>query len=147
MVDAGTISGRALFSNEGRDFLVYSLADCNQNFRDYLENRTGSKRGRTAVNDRPRMLRLLAAKGRPKIAYEDAIGAYEAAKILGVYWTFMARLAKNGHIVGRILHSGRSDRSRLWIFSRKSCEARAVEIAKLEKAGKKIGRPRSYVDR
>jgi hypothetical protein len=148
MADAGAISVRVVCGQEGREFAVYSRDECEQNYRDYVANRQGGRRPRTAVHERPAAIKLLAAKGRPKIKFGDAIGAYEAAKILGVFWTLVPRLAKEGKIVGRILHSGRASQSRLWVLSRQSCEARAAESSRLEQSGQKMGRPRkSFVDR
>jgi len=147
MADAGTIPSRVMCGQPGREFAVYSREDCERDYRDYIAKRTVSRRPRTALADRPAALRMLAAKGRPKIAFGDAIGAYEAAKILGVFWTLVPRLAKEGKIVGRVLQSGRGQTSRLWIFSRQSCAAWEAEVSKLEQAGKMRGRPRSFVDR
>jgi hypothetical protein len=147
MADAGTISARVVCGQEGREFAVYSRQECEENYRDYAAKRTEARRPRTAVDARPAMLKALAASGRQKIAFGDAVGVYEAAKILGVFWTLVPRLARDGKIIGRVLHSGRSAQSRLWIFSRQSCERRAAEITKLEQAGTKIGRPRTRVDK
>lgn len=144
----GTLSSRQIGGVDGREFSVYSLRECDENYRDYEKNRRdsgGAGRPRTGASARPEALRRLAAKDRPRIAFGDAIGAAEAAKILGIYWTLVPRVAKEGKIVGRILWSERADRSRLWIFSRQSCEAWASEVKRQEDAGVKKGRPRSRI--
>jgi hypothetical protein len=145
---AGVLSCRNIGGADGREFSVYSLRDCDENFRDYEKNRRnsgGAGRPRTGSTARSEALRRLAEKGRPKIAFGDAIGTDEAAKILGVYWTLIPRLVGDGKVVGRILWSERADRSRLWIFSRESCEAWASEVTRQEDAGTKKGRPRSRI--
>ena len=148
LADQGVLSSRVIAANDGRSFSVYSARECDENFLEYEERRGLGKAGRprTAADGRGEALRRLAAKKKPCIDFGDAIGVGEAAKILGVFWTLVPRLAKDGKIVGRILWSERADRSRLWIFSRSSVEARASEVKRQEDAGTKVGRPRSRVD-
>lgn len=141
MWDRGEISARELTGDDDRRFLVYSRRECDDNYEAY-EGTPRKSRPRTREADRPLAQRRLAAKGRPKIAFGDAIGAREAAKILGVWHSLIPRLAREGKIVGRILWSDRTSASRLWIFSRASVEQRAAESRKLEEAGEKVGRPR-----
>jgi hypothetical protein len=143
MAEAGTISSRVVGSTEERTFAVYSRAECEQNYKDYMANRVPTRRPRTALDNRPDILRVLGQKDRPKIAYGDAISVYEAAKILGVWWTLVPRLAKDGKIVGRVLHSGRQNSSRLWVISRQSCETHGADVSRQEQAGTKRGRPRT----
>jgi len=150
LAEAGVLSSRAVGGQDGREFLVYSAAECDENYRDYARNRResgGVGRPRTAETARTEALRRLAEKGRTRIAFGDAVGVEEAAKILGVYWTLVPRLAREGKIVGRILWSDRAGRSRLWIFSRESCEARGAEVKRQEDSGTKIGRPRAAANR
>lgn len=142
MAESGVLSARAVGGAEGREFAVYSARECNDNFLEYASRRGSHGRGRTAVDLRPDVIKQLSAKGRPQIDFEDAVGVTEAAEILGVFWTRVARMVDEGKIVGRVLWSNRGDRSRLWIFSRKSCTACAKEIRRLEAAGEKLGRPR-----
>lgn len=142
MAEAGVLSARSVGGAEGREFAVYSARECDENFLDYAKRRGAQGRGRTAVDLRPDAIKNLATRGRPQIDFEDAIGVFEAAEILGVFWTRVARMVDEGKIVGRVLWSNRGDRSRLWIFSRKSCTAYAKEIRRLEASGKKLGRPR-----
>lgn len=143
MADGGVLSARAVGGAEGREFAVYSARECDENFLEYAKRRDAHGRGRTAVDLRKDAIKQLSANGRPQIDFEDAIGVSEAAEILGVFWTRVARMVDEGKIVGRVLWSNRGDRSRLWIFSRKSCVACAKEIRRLEAAGKKLGRPRN----
>lgn len=146
--ERGVLSSRVLSANGDRSFSVYSLKECEENFRDYQQKRSSSTGGRprTSIDARPETLRRLMAKKKPVIDYGDAIGVDEAARILGVFWTLIPRLVREGKIVGRILWSERADRSRLWIISRVSAEARAAEVKKQESAGTKRGRPRLRVD-
>lgn len=146
MAAQGVISSRVVGAKEGRAFAVYSRAECDQNYQDYLDSQTGARRPRTALDNRPSTVRALAKKGRPQIAFGDAISVYEAAKILGVWWTLIARLVNDGKIVGRVLHSEREGAPRLWIISRESCEKHAADVARQEQAGTKRGRPRKSVD-
>lgn len=143
MAEAGIISSTALGGEEGRSFSVYSLRECDENFRDYEETigKSGG-RPRTQVDSRHAVLRVLADKDRPVIMMDDVIGTQEAAEILGVWHTLVPRLVKSGRIVGRLLWSERASASRLWIFSRKSCEACVAKMRKLEEKGISVGRPR-----
>jgi len=145
MVELGLISCKVLTGEGGRQFAVYSLRECDENFRAYEEELSKSTGGRprTRVDARHEVLRALGAKGRPVIMLDDAISSQEAAEILGVWYTVISRIGARGDIVGRHLWSDRAPRSRLWVWSRKSCEAFAVKVRKLEKAGERVGRPRS----
>jgi hypothetical protein len=149
MVDMGLLSAREVESTGGAIFAVYSAKECDDNFLDYQENyesrrRAGERIGRPRgfIRERQFALDALSAPGRPQIAFEDAIGVVEASKILGVFYTRVVRVVQEGKIVGRVLWSERGSRSRLWIFSRFSCESHAAAIKKLEAAGLKKGRPR-----
>lgn len=142
MAEAGTISARVLGSSGEREFAVYSRRECEQNYRDYMAKRVVGRRPRTALDNRPAILEALSPKDRPRIAFGDAISVYEAAKILGVWWTLIPRLAKEGKIVGRVLNSGRQNSSRLWVISRQSCEQHGADVSRQEQAGTKRGRPR-----
>jgi hypothetical protein len=150
LAEQGVLSSRAVGGQAGREFLVYSSRECDENYRDYERNRRdsgGVGRPRTAETARTEALRRLGAKDRVRISFGDAIGVEGAAKILGVYWTLVPRLAAEGKISGRILWSERASRSRLWIFSRESCEKRAAEVKRQEEAGTKRGRPRLAANR
>lgn len=142
MAEAGILSAKAIASHDSCEFLVYSARECDDNFKDYEKKRAGAGRPRTAVDSRPETLNRLADKDKPRIAFGDAVGVVEAAKILGVFWTRIPRLVHEGKIVGRILWSKRGGRSRLWILSRESCERHASEVRRQEDSGTKKGRPR-----
>jgi hypothetical protein len=145
MVERGLLTVRKLksLSTAGvNTFAIYSLAECDKDFLNYEESQTwNGGRPRTRVDHRPAMLKKLAAEPH-QILFADAIGTQEAADILGVHWTFPSRMARDGKIVGRMLHSDRGRSARLWIFSRASCEKNLREAKKLEAAGKKLGRKR-----
>jgi hypothetical protein len=143
MAEAGLISSRVLCGEEGREFSIYSLRECNQNFREYeaLIGQSGG-RPRTQVDSRHEFLRTLSDEDRPAILYDDAIGTHEAAEILGVWHTLVPRLVASGRIVGRRVWSGRAGSARLWIYSRKSCEVCVAKMRRLEEKGIRVGRPR-----
>lgn len=146
MVLQGILSSRVVGVSGERSFAVYSRNECEQNYADYIDGKAIRKRPRTALDERPAILRALAPKSRPRIAYGDAISLAEAGRILGVWWTLVPRLVRDGKLVGRILHSGRKNSSRLWIISRESCEQHRADVARQEQAGTKRGRPRKCVD-
>jgi len=149
MVKKGLLSARTLKAvsgdGEARTFQVYSLAECDQDYLDYEEARNESKVGRprTCVDLRPAELKRLKSL-QTQIGFEDAVGSAEAAEIMGCHWTWPPRAVRRGEIVGRLLHSGRDDKAanRVWVFSRKSCEANAAKARKETAGGVKIGRPR-----
>lgn len=150
MADAGLLTARTLLSptraNAKRKFAVYSSAECDRDYEEYAEqlkqNRgKTTRRPRGHIDLRDPQLRLLK-KVKHQIAFADAIGTGEAAKILGVHWTFPARMAAAGRIVGRVLDNGRNRNARVWIFSRASCEKNAKDAKALAATGKKVGRPR-----
>lgn len=151
MVEKGLLTARTLKSpvrsDPERVFVIYSLAECEADYRDYadkIRSRGGKsdRRPRGFVDDRPPMLKRLAAES-AKITFGDAISSGEAAELLGVHWTFPPRMAARGQIVGRVLHNGRNKRGRCWIFSRASVEANVAAVARLQAAGKKKGRART----
>jgi hypothetical protein len=154
MADMGLIATREIESTGGAVFAVYSAKECEDNFLEYRENYEGRRRAgekvgrpRAFVGQRQHAIGALSDPGRPQISFEDAVGVVEAAKILGVYYTRVVRIVQEGKIVGRVLWSERGGRSKLWIFSRASCEAHAAAIKKLEAAGLKKGRPRAVAVR
>lgn len=76
------------------------------------------------------------------IEFDDAIGAVEAAEILGVWHTWLRALLAKGAIVGRRLISHREGGSRVMIYSRKTCEDNVQEARKMASSGATLGRPR-----
>ena len=149
MVVKGMIRGRELQSNSGdRVFQVYSLEDCEENYAEYVEGcrkngGSAPKHPRTMVHMRHDALERLQNEP-AKVAFDDAISATEAGELLGVHPSFTNDLVERGAIVGRVLWSDRQDSgsSRLWVFSRKSCEKNRAAVTALEQAGLKVGRPR-----
>lgn len=146
MAGRGVISQRTFKSSAGakatHTFAVYSLSECEADYLDYATKQASAGgRPRTSLDARPGMLKILAAEPH-RILFGDAVGTLEAAEILRVHWTFVARLAREGKIVGRMLYNARVPRSRLWIFSRASCEANATLAMRLQASGTKRGRKR-----
>jgi hypothetical protein len=148
MYDAGLIDGRLLdpiwVEESPRAFVIYSAKSCDQNLKDHDAGRFGkAKNPRAYMHLRKKVLERLAGEKTP-ILYDDAVGTGEAAKILGVHPTMAQRLAIQGKVVARVPWNTRNGRAgRVYIFSRKSCEKNRKEIAALESAGKKMGRPRT----
>jgi hypothetical protein len=124
MAAKGEISARMIRASRGtKRIRVYSFASCQQNWQAYLDGlqlggRVGQKRTKAA--ERVDMLRVLGNVD-PQIDFYDAISIYEAAEILGVWHSFVARLAESEKIVGRKLINKRQDQARSWIISRRSC--------------------------
>lgn len=139
----GMIEGREcpeIYSKgSDRRILIYSLASCEENWREY--ERRGGGRPRTWLDDRPPALKRLAS-ARPAILYADAVGVGEAAEILGVHPTLVYRMARDGKIVARQPWNPRRSGPRFLIVSRRSCEQNRRETAAREAAGKKPGRKR-----
>lgn len=146
MADSGVLTSRAFTSSRGtKRIRVYSFQNCQENWQSYLDGlRSGDrgKRERSHADKRPAMLKVLG-EVEPHIDFHDAVGIYEAAEILGVWYTFLSRLVERGDVVGRKLISYRESVTRAWIYSRRSCEEN-VEIARrLSAQHTKTGRPRS----
>ena len=92
---------------------------------------------------RPAALRHLAKVKHP-IQFDDAIGPAEAAKILNVHPSFIARLARAGEVIGRRPWSptAPSGLAASWFYSRASCLANVRKVRQMQASGEKIGRPR-----
>jgi len=88
------------------------------------------------------MVKAIAAIKQP-IEFGDAISSGEAARILGVHWCFPSRLVSQEKIIGRVMANNRNNRSRVWVYSRSSCEANASTCRRLQEGGRKIGRNRN----
>lgn len=146
MADAGILTARTIRSSRGtKRIRVYSFQNCQENWQNYVDDmRSGEhkKRARASESLRPPMLKELKAIEQ-HVDFYDAIGIYEAAEILGVWWSFMGRLAENGKVVGRKLISHRENGARSWIYSRASCEQNAELARRLVSTQSKVGRPRS----
>jgi hypothetical protein len=151
MAREGLLTSRALRSasddeNSSRTYAIYSGRECDENYEEYEQLMAGPirRRPRAHVDDRPQILRQLE-RLKHKIEFGDAVGAVEAAEIMGVHWSWPPRMARRGVIIGRIMHNGRatSGSDRLWIFSRASCVANLAAAKRMAASGNKFGRPRS----
>jgi len=144
MYESGLIDGRVLsgvrVSDTPRRFVVYSQRSCEENFQEY-DRKEKPGRPRDWLHLRPDALRRLA-KAKPQVLYDDAIGIADAAKMLGVHYTMVYKLIESGKIVARSPWNPRRGGSRVFIVSRKSCEANRKLVAAQEMAGKKRGRKR-----
>ena len=135
MAERGLLTTRKFMQNDAavdiRSVAIFSRDECEKDFQEYEEmfKASGGKtarRPRSCVPLRAGALRALA-KMKCQIAFGDAIGTFDAAKILGVHFTLVSRLVTQGKIVGRVLYSQRSGAQRSWIFSRASCEKEKAE--------------------
>ena len=143
----GLLSCRVLSVHETREFAVFSLRECIENWNDYWEGRTaregGRGRPRTREDEHDEALqRVLVAE--PRIDYYDAICPTEAAALLGVWHTRVSAMIQTGQLECRVLWSeAKSGKPRLNILSEKEVRKLAEKHFKLENAGEKRGRPRS----
>ena len=125
---------------------IYDGRSCEENYLEYCdkldEGGTG-KRPRSHLDQRPEALKRLRAVETP-IAFPDAITTAEAAEILSVHTSFIARMIARGDIVGRRLWSPRGTAERIYIVSRQSCVENAQNMRRIQATGKKTGRPRRF---
>lgn len=147
--ERGWIKIRRLSSNrdEGKKGLsVYSLADCERSFQEYILKNQHRRRSRPRKNTglRDQVLAGLRAES-THILFGDAVGVAEAAAILGVTENWVPKMIKQGAIVGRQLPNGRGGRktNRGWAVSRMSCLADRADYIRKIRAGNPPGRPRS----
>jgi hypothetical protein len=149
ILTASQLDARTPGSGGLRIAQIYDGRECEENYLDYdfKVAELGGKndrRPRAWLHLRPKALAALAKVKHP-IAFADACGPAEAAKILGVSPSFLTRLVKHGKIVGRASWSLRpqiTDSNRGWIFSRSSCLANVAQVRAEVAAGPRIGRPR-----
>jgi len=144
MAADGILKTRTLKSSTGRNRIrVYSFDDVEANWLDYMHLlREGQliRRQRAHADLRSGMLNDLNAIEQ-HIDFYDAISVYEAAEIMGVWYSFPPRMAANGEIVARRLLSYREGGSRSLIYSRRSCEENAERARRLQ-GETHAGRPR-----
>lgn len=148
MAEKGLIACRAVPLSGGgqKQAPIFNGRSCEENYLDYeeklAEGGTG-KRPRSYVHLRPEALKRLRAVETP-IAFSDAITTAEAAEILSVHVSFIARMIARGDIVGRRLWSPRGATERIYIVSRQSCVENAQNMRRIQATGKKTGRPRNF---
>lgn len=148
MLDKGMIAARLvpLSGGGGKAAGIYDGRSCEENYLDYEEKLAeggSGKRPRAHLDLRPEALKRLRAVETP-IAFADAITTAEAAEILSVHVSFIARMIARGDIVGRRLWSPRGAAERIYIVSRQSCVKNAQNMRRIQAAGKKNGRPRKF---
>ena len=140
---AGKLSCHTHTGAAGRQITFFDGGECDENWCDYAEAVAGDgtgKRARTAIGDRPKVLKYLASVQQP-IPLSDAIPTPEAARIMGgMQPSYAIRLAEKGKVVARKLWSPRSTRGPVqWMFSRKSCKKNLADAAARHAAGKMPG--------
>jgi hypothetical protein len=146
MAGAGKLITRQLgagIASPAHIIQIYSLADCEQDYRDY-EDRVREhggrhyRRPRAWLHLRPAALKRLA-KAVP-VEFSDACSVSDAAQILNLSSTsLITRLIRNGQIVGRKAWNPRYTAGEQWIISRRSVEERKRDIIARETAGVKTG--------
>lgn len=151
MVEKGLLSAHiivesAYVDSPSRNYAIYNAQECEANWAEYdaeYKARGGKTQRRPRANlaARPEALRRLKAQ-KVHIDFDDAVGISEASKVLGVHASFVPRLISSGRVVGRILWNPRGASSRVYVVSRKSCQANVKTIRAAEAAGTKKGRPR-----
>jgi hypothetical protein len=150
ILTAHTVTGSLYTDDPSRTYAIYDGAECEADYQAYDEKFRASggkteRRPRSWVHTRPDALRHLKAVKEP-IAFADAIGMAEAAKILCVHQSLIPRLVAQGKVVGRKPWNPRGKTgSKIFIISRQSCQANLKEMRALETAGKKPGRTRRKV--
>ena len=125
---------------------IFDGRSCEEDYLDYedkLAEGGSGKRPRGYLDLRPEALKRLRAVETP-ITFADAITTAEAAEILSVHTSFIARMIARGDIVGRRLWSPRGAAERIYIISRASCVSNAQQARREQAAGGKVGRPRKF---
>lgn len=130
--------------------MIFDGRECEEDYLAYEArmadpNDPIGRRPRSYLDLRPQVLRRLRAVETP-IAFDDAIGVAEAAKILSVHPSFISRLVKGGEIVGRVAWGQRRATTvgRQYILSRRSCLENVAQARAVQAAGGKVGRPRKF---
>jgi len=127
--------------------MIFDGLECEKDYLDYEDRMADpddpvGRRPRAYLDLRPAALRRLRAVQTP-ISFDDAIGVAEAAKILSVHPSFIARLVAKGEIIGRVAYGRKgSSVGRQFILSRRSCLANVAKVRAVQAAGGKVGRPR-----
>lgn len=121
---------------------IYDGKECQRDFEDYEERNAArggktDRRPRSWLHMRPEVEKRLKAVKVP-IAFDDAITLGEATEMMGVHWTLVARMLREGKLVGRLAWSKRGG-SKMWIVSRKSVRENIRVVKAAEAAGTKPG--------
>lgn len=129
------------------EYLLYSLHDCDENYREYVTEfvERGGKmpyrpRSDEWLSKHDDMMRRLADV--EPIHYDDAISTAQASAILGVHITWVNTMIRDGRIKARVAINDRKAGGRVYIVSRRSCEENRAAAIAAERAGKKPGSPR-----
>jgi len=152
LAKAGKLVYRPLESgwslDKKNEFFLYSLHDCEQNYRDYVADVAtgtlpGRRRSEECIAQREPMLSRL--RDVEQILYDDAIGTSEAATILGVHITMINRMVRDGKLRARKAFNDRhgDGKGSVYILSRRACEENRQKFAMLEAAGTKTGMKRN----
>ncbi|MGA0207554.1 MAG: hypothetical protein ACO3LT_07160 [Ilumatobacteraceae bacterium] len=153
MADAGQIRSKVIYGGWGKSSArmpaIYSLADCQENFAEYLELRKDGdpsiRRPRTRIDEREPMLKALQKV--PQILFDDACGTGDAATSLRIDPKLCIRYAEGGALVARKgIDTDRvaSGDAKWWIYSRASIEDRRAAVMEAERRGRKTGRYKFY---
>lgn len=121
---------------------IYDGRECQDDYEEYeakIVARGGKteRRPRSWLHMRPEVEKRLKAVKTP-IAFDDAISLSDAAELMKVHWTLVARMLRQGRLVGRLAWSKRGQ-SKLWIVSRASVRENIKTVKAAEVAGTKPG--------
>jgi hypothetical protein len=152
LAKAGKLVYRPLESGwsteQTNEFFLYSLHDCEQNYRDYLDavatgSLPGRRRSEQCIAQREPMLARLREV--EPILYDDAIGTSEAATILGIHITMVNRMVRDGKLRARKAFNDRHGEGKgsVYILSRRACEENRQKFAAMEASGTKTGLKRN----
>lgn len=138
-------SSSAHSDDPSRVTAIYDGAETQRDFEEY-EAKVAARGGKTDrrprawLHLRPEVERRLKAVKTP-IAFDDAITLSDAAELMGVNWTLVARMLREGKLVGRVAWTrrGLAAGSKLWIVSRKSVRDNIRAVRAAEAAGTKPG--------
>lgn len=136
-------SGSVHSADPGRVTAIYDGREAQRDYEDY-EAKVAARGGRSDrrprgwLHLRPAVERQLRAVKTP-IAFDDAITLSDAAELMGVNWTLVARMLREGKLVGRVAWTGRGGDNKLWIVSRKSVRDNIRAVLAAEAAGTKPG--------
>lgn len=136
-------SGSVHSDDPSRVTAIYDGREAEWDYEEYEDKvaaRGGKsdRRPRSWLHLRPAVERQLRAVKTP-IAFDDAITLSDAAELMGVNWTLVARMLREGKLVGRVAWTGRGVGNKLWIVSRKSVRNNIRAVKAAEAAGTKPG--------
>lgn len=125
------------------EFLLYSLHDCLENYREYLamaaagEHKRRPRAEENLAQHEPMLAKLAAVE---PIIYDDAISTAQAASIMGCHVTYINSLIRRKKLRARVaMNDRRRSGGRVYIVSRRACEEMRAHSVTQERRGAKPG--------